>query len=297
MAVSPLSLRRALLAPGPSTMRHVIRDAKIELIPMKSLDRAIGELQPNSAISMTCSPAKSIDATLDESERLLADGHRVTPHLSARMVESDDHLAHIHGRLVELDIRDVFVVGGDADPPGRFFDAIEFLQAFLDLDDAHGLDRRQVDHVGYTSYPDSHPVIPDEALHAALHRKQEMILDTGRTAHVATQMCFAPDRIRRWLLAERQAGLAIPVHLGVPGVIDRTRLLSTGMRLGVGTSLRYLRKNRRALGRMLSQRDFEPDTLLRPLVGDLDQLGIAGLHLYTFNQVAMTEAWRQRTLG
>jgi methylenetetrahydrofolate reductase (NADPH) len=278
-------------------MRQAVRDAKIELIPMKSLDRAIGELEPNSSISMTCSPAKSIDATLDESQRLLGDGHRVTPHLSARMVESDEHLAHIHGRLVELGIRDVFVVGGDADPPGRFLDAIEFLEAFLELDDATGPERRQVDHIGYTSYPDSHPAISDDKLHAALHLKQQLILDTGRSAHVATQMCFAPDRVRRWLLAERDAGLTIPVHLGVPGVIDRTRLMSTGMRLGVGTSLRYLRKNRRALGRMLTQRDFEPDSLLRPFVGDLDQLGIAGLHLYTFNQVATTEDWRRRTLA
>ncbi|WP_040494563.1 hypothetical protein [Ilumatobacter nonamiensis] len=308
MAVSPASfpppdrtagrsryLRRSRSV--PTHLRQIIAAAKVELVPMKSLDRATTELRPATSISMTCSPAKSIEATLDASERLLADGHRVTPHISARMVQSPDHLASIHERLGTLGIREIFVVGGDASPPGHYFDAIEFLEAFLRLDDERGTAHREIDHIGFTSYPDSHPMIPNEQLHAALHRKQEMILASGRSAHVSTQMCFSTDRIRTWLAAERDAGLIVPVHLGVPGVIDTTRLLTTGMRLGVGPSLRYLRKNRSALRRLMAQRTFEPDAVLRPLSDDLESLGIDGLHLYTFNQVAATEVWRERILG
>ena len=288
---------RGLLQPGPSPLRSMIRDAKVELIPMKSLERAITELAPHSSISMTCSPAKSIETTLDETAALIAAGHRVTPHLSARMVQTPEHLVAIRDRLVEIGIREVFVVGGDADPPGCFFDAIEFIEAFLALDDADGPEHRQVDHIGYTSYPDSHPLIKSEQLHDALHVKQQMILDSGRTAHVSTQMCFSADQIRTWLRGERAAGLTVPVHLGVPGVIDKTKLMTMGVRLGVGTSLRYLSKNRKALGKMMTQRSFEPDQLLKPLAGQFADLGIEGIHLYTFNQVAATEAWRTKTLA
>jgi methylenetetrahydrofolate reductase (NADPH) len=288
--------RRGLLHPGPSTLRSMIHDAKVELIPMQSLERAVTELAPNSSISMTCSPAKSIETTLDESAALVAAGHHVTPHLSARMVQTPEHLAAIRARLVEIGIRDVFVVGGDADPPGCFFDAIEFIEAFIELDDADGSEHRQIDHIGYTSYPDSHPLISSEQLHEALHLKQQMILASGRTAHVSTQMCFSADQIRTWLRAERAAGLTVAVHLGVPGVIDKTKLMTMGVRLGVGTSLRYLSKNRKALGKMMTQRSFEPDQLLKPLAGELADLGIEGIHLYTFNQVAATEAWRTKIL-
>lgn len=291
------SLKRRLLAPGSSTLRQLVIDAKVELIPMKSLERAISEVRPASSISMTCSPAKSIDATLDETELLIGAGHHVTPHIAARMVESPEHLERIHARLGALGVRDIFVVGGDADPPGCFFDAIEFIEAFVVLDDARGSEHRHVDHIGYTSYPDTHPFITNEQLHDALHLKQRLILDSGRTAHVSTQMCFSADQIRTWLRAERAAGLTIPVHLGVPGVIDKTKLMSMGVRLGVGTSLRYLSKNKKALGKLMTQRSFEPDMLLRPLAKDVDQLGIGGIHLYTFNQVENTEAWRQRTLA
>ncbi|MEL6890607.1 MAG: hypothetical protein AAFP84_03355 [Actinomycetota bacterium] len=278
-------------------VRTLVDEARLELIPMGSLTRAVSELRPRSSISMTCSPAKSIEATLDETEALLTAGHRVVPHISARMVRDDDHLMAIHHRLRELDLREIFLVGGDADPPGRFFDAIEFLDAFLALDDADGPTARQIDHVGFTSYPDTHPLISNDALHAALHRKQAQILSTGRTAHVSTQMCFAPDRVREWLRAERAAGLTVPVHLGVPGVIEKSKLLTMGVRLGVGTSLRYLSKNRRALGKLLTQRTYAPDQLLRPLAPDAAELGITGLHLYTFNQVSATETWRKRVLA
>lgn len=291
------SLKRKLVSPGPSTMRRLITDAKVELIPMKSLERAVSELRPGSHISMTCSPAKTIEDTLDEAEQLLKAGHHVTPHISARMVQRYEHLQAIHERLVGLGIREIFVVGGDADPPGCYFDAIEFLEAFLALDDANGAENRQVDHIGFTSYPDTHPFITTEQLHVALHRKQQMILATGRTAHVSTQMCFSADQIRNWLKMERASGLTVPVHLGVPGVIDKTKLMTMGVRLGVGTSLRYLSKNKKALGKLMTQRSFEPDVLLKPLAGELDELGVDGIHLYTFNQVDATEQWRERTLS
>lgn len=282
--------RRPLAGPESPTMRAIIERATIELIPMKSLDGAVRALRPASRISMTCSPAKSIEATLDETERLLALGHTVTPHISARMIRSDEHLREIADRLEALGVREIFVVAGDADPPGIFFDAIEFLDAFLALDPA-------VEHIGYTSYPDSHPLIDVAKLHDALHRKQAMILDSGRTAHVTTQMCFSAEQIRGWLRGERDAGLTIPVHLGVPGVIDKSKLMTMGMRLGVGTSLRYLSKNRKAIGRLMTQHAFQPDQLLRPLAGDLDELGIAGVHLFSFNQVGPTEEWRDRVLA
>ncbi len=289
--------KRGLLSPGPSPLRNLLEEAKVELIPMKSLQRAVEELRPRSSISMTCSPAKSIEETLDQSAALLAAGHRVTPHISARMVRDHEHLVSIHQRLVALDLREIFVVGGDADPPGCYFDAIEFLEAFLSVDDANGDERRQVDHIGYTAYPDTHPLITTEQLHDALHLKQQLILATGRTAHVATQMCFSADQIRNWLRKERTSGLTVPVHLGVPGVIDKTKLMTMGIRLGVGTSLRYLSKNKRALGKLMTQRSFEPDMLLRPLERHLVELGVEGIHLYTFNQVDATEHWRERTLS
>ena len=110
-------------------------------------------------------------------------------------------------------------------------------------------------------------------------------------------MCFDPERVVAWAERARARGVDLPIHLGVAGVVDRTRLMSMGRRLGVGASLRFLRKNRRSIGRLLTAADYDPDSLLDPLTPDLGRLGITGLHCFTFNQVGATAGWRADTLA
>jgi methylenetetrahydrofolate reductase (NADPH) len=66
----------------------------------------------------------------------------------------------------------------------------------------------------------------------------------------------------------------------------------------MGESTRFLRHNRNLLGRVLT-RQFKPDRLLRDLTPVVTHPAakVAGFHLYTFNEVARTERWRQATLA
>jgi len=86
------------------------------------------------------------------------------------------------------------------------------------------------------------------------------------------------------------------VHLGIAGVVDRTKLMTMGVRLGVGASLRYLKKNRAALTKLISPGQYDPDEILMPVVEQLAPLGVEALHVFTFNQVDRTDAWRQAVL-
>ena len=49
----------------------------------------------------------------------------------------------------------------------------------------------------------------------------------------------------------------------------------------------------------LAQRAPSPERLLAKVAKEVggDDWGVAGLHVFTFNQVAETEAWRRRLLG
>lgn len=271
--------------------RSLLENLTLELVPMKGVDDAVGALPPRSTVSVTCSPAKGIDATVELTDRLRSLGHTVVPHLAARMVHDDDHVARIAKWLRTEEVAHIFLVGGDADPAlGPFVDAIAFLEALLDADPA-------LASVGVTSYPDGHPLIPRPLLDEALHRKQDALAAAGIDGYAVTQMCFDPSTVLDWLHAERRAGLALPVHLGIPGVVDRAKLMTMGVRLGVGTSLRYLKKNRAAVGRLVSRRHYEPTRLLQSLSPALEPLGVTGLHCFTFNQVGPTVAWQQEILG
>lgn len=268
----------------------LVRELGYEIVPMKGVEGAMAALPPATNVSVTCSPVKGIDATLDLCDELVAAGHRPVPHLAARMVESSDHFRRIVDRLERAELTSVFVVAGDsAEPLGPYFDAIELMGSLVET-------APWIESVGFTGYPDGHPLIAAELLTEAMHRKQALLADAGVTGHVVTQMCLDPGRIRSWLEGERSQGLELPVHLGIPGVIDRTKLLTLGMKLGIGSSLSYLKKNRNALRRLLSPRGYQPDQLLLPLAGDLQPLGVTALHVFTFNQVETTADWQRSVL-
>ena len=282
-------LRRAPLFTEDLAARHyrlrLIRGLTFEVIPLKSLDAALEALPPSSRVSVTASPVKGQDATCEITERLMELGHVAIPHVSARLVTDRAVVSELASWFRSTDIETMFLVGGDVESPGAYSDASTFLRDLLDCD--HGLST-----IGVTAYPHGHPLIDEEALHEALHTKQELLAEAGIEGYCSTQMCFDPGRIERWLRAERAAGLRLPVHLGISGVVDRTKLLTMGARLGVGTSLRYLRKNRAAITRLMTSPNYDPDHILAALSPHLAELGVTGLHVFTFNQVAATAAWQ-----
>ena len=272
-----------------AVQKRLLEGMTYELIPLENLADQSQHLPAGATVSVTCSPAKTVDDTLDLCAGYAERGFTVIPHIAARMVEDEGHVDRIVQRVNVLGIRTVFCIGGDADPLGPFTDAAGFLRSFLDR-------RPNVDVVGIGSYPDGHATIPDRALVDALVEKQELIREAGLEGYMATQMCFDADTIGDWLEGRRAAGLDLPCHLGVPGAVDRARLLAISIRLGIGHSVRYLKKNKASVIRLLSPGGYDPNKLIAPLSCRADELGISGIHCFTFNAVDTTESWRQKSL-
>ena len=275
---------------SPDARKRLIAEARYEVIPLKSMHDQIPHLPTGCSVSVTCSPTKGIEPTLEISAELQAAGHHAVPHIAARLVEGREHVEKIAARINEHGITEIFVVGGDPDPVGPYADGLSLMKDLLPLCPT-------VRIVGVPSYPDHHTVIPDAALDQALLAKQALIKELGLEGFTSTQMCFNVKTIEQWLRRQRERGLTLPVHLGVPGAVDRTRLLSLGTRLGIGSSLRYLRKNSGAIMRMFSPSSYDPDKLITPLSRHADELGIDGLHLFTFNSIDSTVAWQQKALA
>jgi len=272
-----------------AVQKRLLEGMTYELIPLKNLADQSMFLPAGATVSVTCSPAKTIDDTLDLCAHYGDQGFTVIPHLAARMAEDEDHVARIVRRVNEQNIRKVFCIGGDAEPRGPFTDAAGFLRSFLDH-------RPEIEVIGVGSYPDGHSTIPEQALVDSLVEKQEMIREAGLKGYMATQMCFSANTIGGWLKNRRLAGVDLPCHLGVPGAIDRTRLLTISIRLGIGHSARYLKKNSTSVIRLLSPGGYNPNKLIIPLSTRAEELGIVGIHCFTFNAVDTTEDWRQKTL-
>jgi methylenetetrahydrofolate reductase (NADPH) len=268
------------------TVSELLERSRFEVLPLDGIEDEVREhLATDTKVTVTASPKKGLEATLELSERLSAAGYPVVPHLSARLVRDRGHLEEVLARLGTAGIRELFVPAGDATEPGEF-------QGAADLLEAMGESRTQFERIGITGYPESHHLISDEETIRAMFAKADMATD------IVSQLCFDPATIAWWIGAVRARGVRLPIWIGLPGCVDNAKLVRISMRIGVAESARYVRHQRGVLSRVLT-RQFKPTRLLEGLGNVLTEpdTGVAGFHLYTFNEVGRTERWRQRTIA
>jgi methylenetetrahydrofolate reductase (NADPH) len=276
-------------APSPgerAALQRVLADPTFEIIPLKNAREQAATLPRGATVSVTASPGKGIEATVDLTIELERSGLRAIPHLSARMIRDRAHLAELLTRLADAGIDRAFVVGGDADEPGEFLDGLSLLRAMADL-------RQLPKELGCPCYPQGHPEIPDAALEQALRDKAPFV------RYMTTQLCFDPKAIERFIAARRAEGNTLQVKIGLPGVAEIPKLLSISARIGVRDASKFVLKNARFVGALLrSGGTYRPTALvnrLAPLIAD-PAADVLGFHVYTFNNVAATVEWRQAAL-
>jgi methylenetetrahydrofolate reductase (NADPH) len=265
----------AAIATGP------LESARFEVLPFaRSLEEA-AQLPEKVRLTITCSPKHGPDRSVEIAAKLREMGHHVTVHVAARMVSDRDHLDRILAAMAQAGADDLFLIGGDADPPlGAYTSAVEL----LDVVATHPQRPRTI---GVAGYPEGHPAIPADALAQAL-------ADKSRHAdYVATQMCFDPDALVAWVSRQRARGIGLPVLVGIPGKVSRAKLLELSARIGVGPSLSFLRKQRGI--RALLSKGSTADKLYAKLASAADdpELNIAGFHIFTFNQLLETYHWQR----
>ena len=265
----------------------ILRGARFEIIPMRGVLEEAVFLPAGSTVTVTGSPRKGIDATLELSEQLSGRGFQIVPHIMSRLVRNRDHLNEILSRLADAGLDEVFVIGGDVPTPAGAYDSSGALIA--DMVQMEKRPRR----IGIAAYPEGHPLISSQALLKALQDKQ------SHADYMVTQICFDPEVIFRWLSEMRAQGITLPVYLGIPGVLKRSKLLEISLRVGVGQSTRFLTNHIGLVAKLLSRDLYVPDQLVTRTLKAARDLngGIAGFHIYTFNQCQATERWRQKAAG
>jgi len=271
---------------GAHALAELLRRPRFEILPLDGIeDEVLAQLPKDVKVTITASPRKGLEATLDLGERLAGAGYWVVPHLSARLVRDRKHLDEVLGRLHAAGVRELFVPAGDAtDAAGDFNSAADLLAAM-------GPARTQFEHIGITGYPESHHLISDDETIRAMFAKSEMATD------IISQLCFDAGTIAGWITNVRERGTHLPIWIGMPGCVDYAKLVRISMKIGMGESARFLRHHNSWMSRIIT-RQFKPAGLLRdltPVVTD-PVSKVAGFHLYTFNEVARTERWRRQAI-
>lgn len=255
-----------------------LRTARFEIIPMKGVDAQLVHLPSDAPVTVTASPTHGLDATVALATTVAAAGHRVVPHLSARLFADRDHVADVLARLADAGITDLFVPAGDvAEPAGPYAGAADVLPVIRDLGFEGG--------IGITGYPESHSFIDDATTITAMAAK------APHATHIVSQICYDPAVTARWVGAVRARGIDLPIHVGVPGVVPFRRLVAVSMRVGLGDSVRFLTKQHGVATRLLT--GYDPGHLVDGLADLVAARAarVTGWHLFTFNAVESTVAW------
>jgi methylenetetrahydrofolate reductase (NADPH) len=271
-------------------VRRLLQHARYEVLPTATIEaKVLGSVPTDIPVTITASPSMGLDRTVEMAESLTSQGYDVVPHLAARMISGRSELTELVERLTATGVTNVFVPGGDAQAVGDYPDALAMLEDLT----AMGSPFKDV---GVAGYPESHPTINDDLTIQSMWDKRK------HATYVVSNLTFDPGVVKDWVHRMRLRGIGLPLLLGLPGPVDRTKLMGMATKIGVGDSTRFLSKQKGLMTRLVAPGGFTGESFLTkcaPSVGE-PEAKVDGLHVYTFNQVAETEAWRQdwlRRLG
>ncbi|MFV0459399.1 MAG: methylenetetrahydrofolate reductase [Actinomycetales bacterium] len=269
-------------------MRRLLEHARYEVLPTATIeDKVLASVPKDVPVTVTASTGKGLEATLSLAEKFVGHGYSAVPHLAARMISGKSELTDLVQRIDAAGIDTIFVPAGDQTPPaGDYAGAVDLLADLATIE-------HRFTHIGVTGYPETHPTISDDVAVQAMWDKRKY------ATHVVSNMTFDATLVQKWVKRMRDRGVHMPLLLGIPGPVDPVKLATMATKIGVGESTRYLVKQRGTLTRLVAPGGYTGESFLAKCatMAARPEALVQGLHVFTFNQVAETENWRQGLLA
>ncbi len=249
------------------------------------VEKLRGLYAPGTRVFVTFVPGSDYSDTVNVAIAVQKAGFRAVPHLAVRSLTSRTELTDFVSRVGAAGIDHLLLIGGD--PPkqeGPFTAAVEVIRT-------GELARHGIRHVALAGHPEGHPVMKADEPIRVLAEKVAAAREHGLEPFIVTQFAFEAAPIAAWLKDVRDAGIDVPVRIGVAGPASITTLVKFAMRCGVGNSLRALTKRPQSFGKLLT--DNTPDELIADLAQAFE--GIDGplpqLHLFPFGGAVKAGKW------
>ncbi len=236
--------------------------------------------------------AGDVEGQITFAGSLQQSGFQVIPHVPARFVRDEEDLKSRLAGFAKHGVTQILALGGGAPQPiGKFDAAIQLMEtgAF----EAHGITR-----IGIAGHPEGNPDITkihgEAVLLGALKQKQAWLKEKKIEGFIATQFLFDAEPLAYWAKGLREAGIDLPLHVGIPGPASLKTLVRYAALCGVGHSARFIRKQALNITKLLTV--SEPTEFVEQLAKlhfEKPELKIAGPHLYPFGGFDKLFAWRE----
>ncbi len=270
-----------------------LQDYSIEVMPRtaEKVEDFTALLPAGTRVYIAHIEGTPIDEMVSTAKRLSADGFKVMPHFPARIIKDRAMLADWIARYQgEAGVdQALLLAGGVAKPHGAFESSIQLMET--GLFDKAGFTRLHV-----AGHPEGNrdidPMGGDQNVMDALRWKQKFSDTTDAEMALATQFAFEAKPIIAWADALREAGITIPVHIGIAGPAKLQTLIKFAIACGVGPSLKVLQKRAMDVTKLLLP--YEPTDVLTELAAHKaanPDFNIARVHFFPLGGIKTNANW------
>ncbi|MEO0943454.1 MAG: methylenetetrahydrofolate reductase [Pseudomonadota bacterium] len=234
-----------------------------------------------------------IEDMVATAKRLADDGFQVMPHFPARIIKDEatlgDWIARYQG---EAGITQALMLaGGVSEPHGIYDSSMQLLETGL-------FDKAGFTHLHVAGHPEGNRDIdPDGStknVDEAMRWKTAFNQRTDANMALVTQFAFEADPIIAWANAVQQAGIDLPIHIGIAGPAKLQTLIKFAIACGVGPSLKVLQKRAMDVTKLVLP--YEPDDVVTALAHHKAAnpgFAITHLHLFPLGGIKTSAAWAQ----
>ncbi len=279
--------------PVNGQVEALLKDYSIEVMPRtaEKVEDFRDLLPAGTRVYIAHIEGTPIEDMVATAKRLNADGYPVMPHFPARIIKDKATLADWIARYQgEADVKQgLILAGGVTKPHGGFEDSMQLLESGL-FDEAgferlhvagHPEGNRDIDADGTTTNVD-----------AALQWKNDFQSRTDAQMALATQFAFDAKPIIAWGDDLKEAGITLPVHIGIAGPAKLQTLIKFAIACGVGPSLKVLQKRAMDVTKLLLP--YEPTDVLTELAlhkAANPDFNITNVHFFPLGGIKTNANW------
>ncbi|GIR74726.1 MAG: methylenetetrahydrofolate reductase [Prochlorococcus sp.] len=203
-----------------------------------------------------------IDEMVETAKKINDQGFCAMPHFPARIIKDKNVLEDWISRYKnEANVSNALLIAGGANKPyGEYDSSIQLIESEL-------FDKADFNNLHIAGHPEgSMDIDPDGSttnVDQALSWKNEFSKRTDANMAITTQFSFDANSVISWANNIKEAGIDIPVHIGIAGPAKLQTLLRYSIECGVGASIKIIQKRAKDLTKLLLP--YKPTNIITEL--------------------------------
>ena len=203
-----------------------------------------------------------IEEMVETAKKINDQGFCAMPHFPARIIKDKNVLEDWISRYKnEANVSNALLIAGGANKPyGEYDSSIQLIESEL-------FDKADFNNLHIAGHPEgSIDIDPDGSttnVDQALSWKNEFSKRTDANMAITTQFSFDASSVINWANSIKEAGIDIPVHIGIAGPAKLQTLLRYSIECGVGASIKIIQKRAKDLTKLLLP--YKPTNIITEL--------------------------------